>query len=251
VKSLLELLILPPGNVLALFAAGLLVARRNPRLGRALQIGAFVLLYLLSTPLVAGRLLAALEPAAAFDAADAEGAQAVVILSADIQMTPEYGGATLGGLTLERLRYGAEIARLTGLPILVTGGILSPGTRPVASLMQEALAKDYGLAARWVEDAAHSTAENARFSAALLRRDGIATVILVTHAWHMPRAVAAFEANGLKVIAAPTMFTRKVPPIGPDALMPSVTSLRSAYFALHEWVGLGWYRLGYALNGPA
>ena len=55
------------------------------------------------------------------DAADAE---AIVILGGGTRRNaPEYGGDTLGRLTLERVRYGAQVAKLTALPVLVTGGV--------------------------------------------------------------------------------------------------------------------------------
>ena len=50
-------------------------------------------------------------------------AKAVVILGGGVRRNaPEYGGDTLATLTLERVRYGARVARLTGLPVLVSGG---------------------------------------------------------------------------------------------------------------------------------
>jgi hypothetical protein len=39
----------------------------------------------------------------------------------------EYGGDTLGRLTLERVRYGARVAKKTGLPVLVAGGSVLVG----------------------------------------------------------------------------------------------------------------------------
>jgi uncharacterized SAM-binding protein YcdF (DUF218 family) len=43
------------------------------------------------------------------------------------------------------------------------------------------------------------TRDNARFTAALLRRRGLSRVVVVTCAWHLPRAERAFRAAGLEV----------------------------------------------------
>src|SRR5260221_7307051 len=101
-KLAAELLVLPPASLLLLFLAGLLVARRRRRLGVAMQCGAVVLLYAVSTPIVAASLLRTLEPAIPLDVSvvAASGAGAIVVLSGEMARTPEYGGATVGPLTL-------------------------------------------------------------------------------------------------------------------------------------------------------
>ena len=49
---------------------------------------------------------------------------AIVILSAGRRTyAPEFGGETVDALALERLRYGADVARQTQLPVLVSGGL--------------------------------------------------------------------------------------------------------------------------------
>jgi uncharacterized SAM-binding protein YcdF (DUF218 family) len=81
----------------------------------------------------------------------------------------------------------------------------------------------------------------------LLQRDAIDTILLVTHGFHMERATLAFSRAGLKVIPAPTMLT--VVRLEPDALVPTGKALQQSRLAAHEWVGLAWYRLRYAMSG--
>ncbi len=173
-----ELLVLPPASLFLLFAAGLVVARRRRWLGGGMQLGALLLLIALSLPIVGQSLLRSLEPEGPLDIAAVarSGAGAIVVLAGDLAETPEYGGVTIGALTLERLRYAARLARQSALPVLVTGGILDEGGRPLAALMRDALTADFGIAVRWVDDRAQTTDENARFSAAILRSEGIGTV---------------------------------------------------------------------------
>jgi uncharacterized SAM-binding protein YcdF (DUF218 family) len=243
-----ELLVLPPANLFLLLLAGLWVARRRRLLGAAMQCAAVLLLYALSTPLVAGSLLRTLGSTEPVDVAavPASGAGAIVVLGGDMERTPEYGGGTVGPLSLERVRYAARLAHATSLPILITGGVLKPGEPPIAELMRDALAEDFGVSARWIENHSRNTAENARYSAAMLRREGIGTVVLVTHGFHMKRALFAFAKAGLKVIPAPTMSTEGE--FEAEALAPTGKALQDSFYAAHEWVGLAWYRFGPALS---
>ena len=100
-----------------------------------------------------------------------------------------------GSLTLDRLRTGAALHRRTDLPILVTGGTTQPRTATVGVVMAESLRDDFRAPARWTEPKSDDTWENARFSAAILKAEGITSVYVVTHAWHMRRAVLAFQGH--------------------------------------------------------
>lgn len=235
-KKILTALALPPAGPLLLAALGLLLMRRRPRLGQTLAWSGLVLLWLLSTPLVTKSMLAALEDVPPLDPARAKGAQAIVVLGfGSYSAAPEYGGDTVGSGSLERIRYAARLQRETGLPLLVSGGAPWGGT-PEGRAMQAALERDFGVKVRWVEDASADTRGNARLSAPLLRESGVKRVLLVTHAWHMRRAQAAFAAEQLETVAAPTGFETRGPFTALDAL-PGPGGLRAGRLALGEWLG--------------
>lgn len=236
-------LLLIPAVLLVPLVVGLALLRRRGDLAWWTCLACAVLLYGLSTPLAADLLLGSLQQAAlpAREAAES-GAQAIVVLSAESSYGPEYGGTTVGPLTLARVRYGARLHRLTGLPVLVTGGSGAPGQLSLGEAMRRTLAEDFAVTDVWVEDRAQTTAENAAFSAELLRARGVNRVLLVTSAWHMPRALRAFEQRGLTVIAAPTNFDGPVDR-GVLSLLPSARALQRSYYGLHEWAGGLVYRL--------
>lgn len=97
----------------------------RPRLGRALAWLGVGSLFLLSLPVVSHALLRSLEPPA-LDLRRPGEAQAIVILGGGVRRNAaEFGGDTLARLTLERVRYGALVARATRLPVLVSGGSVS------------------------------------------------------------------------------------------------------------------------------
>lgn len=236
-RHLLEDLLLPPCSAVLLLLAGMLLARWRPRLARGLRLCAFAWLWLAATPAFAGALLGSLQQHPALPAyGPLPGADAIVVLSAEADpIADEYGRAVAGPMTMQRLRYGAWLHRRTGLPLLVSGGRCGADWS-LAGTMAQAAEREFGVPVRWREDRSRDTLENARHSAARLRDEGVRTVLLVTHAWHMPRAVACFEAMGLEVIAAPTGF-RLPSAHGLGHWLPQWHGLRDTALALHEFAG--------------
>ncbi len=236
----LKKLILPPAGPLIVVFAGLLLAAARPPAGIALAAAGALALYLLSAPWCGRRLLLALDryPVLDPESPEARAAGAIVILDAGRHAAPpERGGDTVSTFTLERLAAGAELHRRLGLPVLVSGD----GAR---ELMAEVLGRAFGVPVRWRELASRTTHENALLSARLLGQAGIDRVVLVTHFWHMPRAAAAFRRAGLDVLPAPMGFASRLrSETSLMALVPTARVLFSSYLALHEWLGIVWYRL--------
>jgi uncharacterized SAM-binding protein YcdF (DUF218 family) len=227
-----------------LFRLGTGGRRRRQRLGRNLQIAAFVWLWLASTPCVGGRLLHSLQGDRARPAdGPLPDADANVVLSAGADLDgAEYGGPVIDSMTLQRLRYAAALHRRTGLPILTSGGRPARGVPPLATMMQAAAERELGVTVRWTETRSADTRENARFSAEQLREHGVHTVLLVTSAWHMPRAAASFRRHGVDVVPAPTAF-RGAAFASWSSFVPHWTGLRDTGLALHEWGGRVFYAL--------
>ena len=231
-KLLLRSMILPPTGLLLLAFLGLFLIKRRPRLARACLVFAIGSLWVLSMPRVSDGISGLAEHYPPLDLRSAAGAQAIVILGGGGQRTfaPEYGGPAADSVLLERLSYGAYIARKTGLPTLVTGFQIE------ATAMQATLQRNFGIDPRWVDDAAFDTFSNARNSARLLESDGIRRIILVTHATHMWRAVHEFTATGLEVIPAPVGM-RGTRELGLFRYLPEVDALRRSCAAINELVG--------------
>jgi uncharacterized SAM-binding protein YcdF (DUF218 family) len=238
-KKLISSLLLPPLGPLLLIAGGLLVLRRRRRLGLLLAWGGVLLLLALSMPTVTDLLVRGLHKYPPVSPEAMRQAQAIVVLSGDIlRHAEEYENAdVVGQRSLMRLRYGVRLYRQTHLPLLLSGGTTSGGTTEAAAMAQ-ALKHDYGIDARWVESKSFDTHDNAVFSAALLRADGIQTILLVTEGPHMRRSVMEFETAGMKVIAAPTMLAIRPPVTTPASLLPNAGALRRSAEVIHEWLGI-------------
>ncbi len=162
-----------------------------------------------------------------------------------------HGVDVVGRSTLERLRYGAWLHRQSGFPILVTGGSPLGEEVPESALMAESLWRDFGISAVWQENQSINTWEHARLVPPILRARGVSTLLLVTHAAHLPRALQVFrnspEMEGLEIIPAPTGFTtRGRMDRGLGRWRPSAGALEKNVTLLHEWGGMLWYQIRYA-----
>lgn len=216
-KPLLGALLLPPVPLLVLLLIGarLMLPRRG--LGWLVVATSVALLWLTACTGTA-RLLSqfVLRPPAALTAERIQelkaqvGAKqpiAIVVLGGGMEpFAPEYGVSNLQPTSVERLRYGVWLSRETGLPMAFSGGVgwAQRDGKPEAQVAARIAAAEFGRPLKWTEEMSRDTRENAAFSAALFRKQGIRHVVLVTHGWHMPRALNAFQqaAPDLRIEAA-------------------------------------------------
>lgn len=249
-------LLLPPAlNVLLILAAWLLM-KPWPRL-RAMTLASSVIsLWLFSTPLVAVSLADLLQnryPPLTDEQLQQPAFEAIVVLGAGrdyrgeewqaLTDSRDTAGHTVNSFALQRLRYASALAAKTDKPLLLSGGHVYGEAQAEAELMQQAL-QHWQQQARWLETNSRTTAENALFSAKKLQAEGIQHIALVTHGWHMPRALPVFQRQGLQVTPAPTAFYAM-----PDntllALLPKSYYLDISSRMLHELLGQLWYSLHY------
>ncbi len=176
-SKIVALLVLPPGSATLLILLGLCLLRRFRRFALSVMAFGLLLLYVSSMPLVAKALWPRADDAQALvSQTDLHSAAAIVVLGAGLYAAaPEYGGDTVSGEGLERIRYGAYSHRLSGKPLLVTGG------RPRQTVLSEAAAikntfdQEFGVAVRWLEERARNTRENTTYSREILAAEVNAT----------------------------------------------------------------------------
>jgi uncharacterized SAM-binding protein YcdF (DUF218 family) len=231
-KTLLKELILPPASPLILALLGLLLLKARPRLARIFIVVGLASLWLLSTPIVADALSGIVELYPPVDLRQAAGAQAIVILGGggERALAPEYQGPAAEPFMLERLSYGAYLAKKTGLPILVTGFSLE------ARAMHDSLLRNFGMETRWIDDQAYDTFQNARNSARILSAANVHRIILVTHATHMRRSVREFTDAGFDVVPAP-MGMLAPRDFGVLEFFPNPDALVRSHAAIYELIG--------------
>jgi len=230
----LSSLLLPPTSLIVLTIVGVLALKRRRAFGLVLIVVSQMLLLALAMPIVANALVRSLEPLpASID--QIKRAQAIVVLGGGRNLgAPEWGGETVNDYTLRRARYGARLARETGLPVYVSGGKPTGGQFAEGTLMRELIAREFNSPVKWVDAASETTREQAQIAAQDLRPQQISRIALVTDAVHMPRAQRAFELAGLAVISAPTGYTAQRP-FAPYQLIPGPVALLHSHVALREW----------------
>lgn len=242
-KPLLTALALPPAGPLLLALLGLLLMARRWLAGAILSLLGIGALWFLSCNAVGVGLAHTLLPQVKplnVRSAEMANVQAIVILGGGVLgQAPEYGLAQPSAATLERVRYGAWLARQTKKPLAFAGGVgwaAGPNTTPEADVARTVLKDDYGLELRWADSRSRDTAENATRMAQAMRGDRIQRIALVTHASHMPRAVAAYQKAGFQVTPAPTGWPA---PRERELLewLPSVHGLELSRSVLREWLG--------------
>ena len=231
-KTLLKELILPPASPLILALLGWVLLKTRPRLARIFLAVGLVSLWLLSTPIVADSLTGLVELYPPVDLRQAADAQAIVILGGggERALAPEYQGPAAEPFMLERLSYGAYLAKKTGLPILVTGFSLE------ARAMHDSLQRNFGIETRWIDDQAYDTFQNARNSARILSAANVHRIILVTHATHMRRSVREFADAGFDVVPAP-MGMLAPRDFGVLYYFPTPEALLRSHVAIYELIG--------------
>jgi uncharacterized SAM-binding protein YcdF (DUF218 family) len=228
-------------GLLALWLLGLSQRRRWRRVGAAAGVLALGWLWLWSTPVVSHALRAQLEAQAGTAAVEAvPAAAAMVVLGGGV------GGARGTARpypdllpAADRVWHAARLYHAGKAPrVLLSGGITRPNEPSEAQSMQVFL-RALGVpdAAIVREDASMTSGANAQRAAALLRPQGVDTVILVTSALHMRRARAEFERAGLKVIPAPTDFESLGRSAEARDWLPAADALEGSGRAFKEWVG--------------
>jgi uncharacterized SAM-binding protein YcdF (DUF218 family) len=238
--------LIPPNLFILLAMIGVLIAWRRKLIGLVLATAAIGLVYLAAMPVSAGLLIrwaeaiAFAEPTLPSD----KPPGAIVVLSADARHSDTPGVLdTVGQLTLERLAEAARQQRRLGLPILVSGG--GPRGDSLAVRMSRVLQEDFRVPVQWREERSQNTFENALYSAEILRGAGIHAALVVAHPWDMARALWSFRAVGYPVVPSPTVEDGS-PSLSIAAFLPQIPALLESYYALHELIGLAWYRVRYS-----
>jgi uncharacterized SAM-binding protein YcdF (DUF218 family) len=162
---------------------------------------------------------------------------AIVVLGSGAEkFAPEYNEANLTGASLERLRYGLWLSRQTGIPVAFTGGsgwAASEGPSE-AEVAARIAATDFKQPLKWIEIQSRDT-----MTVPVLQGAGVQKLLLVTHGWHMPRAMASFKKFGgtnMTLEAAP-MGLARIDEVGPLDWMPSTHGFRRNRQIIHEWLG--------------
>ena len=201
--------LLPPGIfIVALFAlAWYAWKRRGERRIAALLFALTFVFYLLCTSVVAERTLGWLEQAY-LPPAEPAGDVIIMLGGGAMPDSPDVDGVgALCSSPANRLLTAVRLQRKLGVPILLSGGQVYEDTGAEAKIARRILI-DLGVPEEQilVETRSVNTTQNARYSAEILRAQGLTQPILVTSAFHMKRAVLNFKKQGIDVVPYPADY---------------------------------------------
>lgn len=255
-SKLLPLLVYPLGLGCLMLAAALLL-RKQEKWRTGLLLTTLVLLWLGGNRWVAVSLARSLEWRH-LPEGDVSVAPAIVVLGGSTEPANAPRSQVEVNSAADRVLYAAMLYHQGKAPvILLSGGSIdwmeTGESSPAEDMAQ--LLENLGVPrdALWLEEQSLNTYENALYSRQILEQNGIESILLVTSALHMPRAVALFEKQGLEVIPAPADFT--VTEEGWETLfsgpietriitlLPNASSLALTTNALKEYIGMAFYWL--------
>lgn len=241
--------LMPPGLQILLGLLGIIIYSGWRKLGILLMAAGIFSLWLASMPVVAYNLIEILQnrypvlQLTSFASQPFSHGVIVVLGSGtgvNIEKNNQY---TISETTLNRLHYAAWLHRQMHLPILVSGGRDRGAAASEADLMMKVLQEDYQIQTVLKEDESLTTADEARLLVPILKQHHIDGIYLVTNAWHMPRSVASFTRAHIRVIPAPMGYQVYDHHYTLLSYVPNIQALHTTTIALHEWIGLLWYRL--------
>ena len=159
---------------------------------------------------------------------------------------PGYDFPDLGSAA-DRVWHAARLYHAGKAPLVILSGgkvVLNMELASQAETMKLFLV-DLGVpeSAILLEENSNNTYENALFSSQMLSALGLDSVLLVTSALHMRRALSASKAAGINAVPVATDFEAYPPEANLLSWLPSSGALNRSTLALHEWLGLLAYRI--------
>ncbi len=266
-SKLISAFLLPPGIFVLLFGWLAWLLRPQPtqpspkgkgKLPFFLAFTGASLLYLLSTEPVSDLLLKPLEdrysslPSQGVERVIKVGIDAVVVLGGGtVTRSPEKGSDDLREESLKRTLFGVRIyqevpavQRAQTFLIFSGGRVFDVGQEAEATIMAR-YALEWGVDPKVIllDPESRTTWQNAR---QVVSRFHPQRILLVTSAYHMPRAVFCFSRLGVEVIAAPTDYkVNRGVPYDLESFLPTLNGFQKSRKALHEYLGLFLYWIAY------
>lgn len=224
-------------------------------LARTLLTISFTSLWLLSTPVVANKLIDSLEkqyPPLKSEKTQNNNSAAIVVLGGGIQSAPEFDNQYSGSeATLHRLYYASFLFQKTHFPIIVSGGNPSQTTTTEADTMSIILKNSFRVPTLLIENQSLNTVDESRLLLPILKQHKIETIYLITNAWHMPRTMyifnSTFKNSGITIIPAPIGKNSSFNHVSLMNYLPSLDGLNKSNIAIHEYLGIIWYSIRHQL----
>jgi uncharacterized SAM-binding protein YcdF (DUF218 family) len=241
--KILPLIFSPLFFIISLIIFGLIIGSKK------ISLTGVIILVILSMPIVSDKLIAYLESDyELIKPSKVESADAIVVLSGMVKTIQTKNGLDYEwGEAADRIFAGIDLFKSNKAPVLIlTGGKLpwSIGV-PEGEYLRD-VAIDLGVPKKdiLITENVENTDQEAKAIKKILLLDN-PKVILVTSAFHMPRAQLVFEAAGINVIPFPVDFIIGAEKLTFMSFIPSAGSFSSTSFFVREMIGRTYYSLKY------
>ena len=241
--KILPLIFSPLFFIISLIIFGLIIGSKK------ISLTGVIILVILSMPIVSDKLIAYLESDyELIKPSKVESADAIVVLSGMVKTIQTKNGLDYEwGEAADRIFAGIDLFKSNKAPVLIlTGGKLpwSIGV-PEGEYLRD-VAIDLGVPKKdiLITENVENTDQEAKAIKKILLLDN-PKVILVTSAFHMPRAQLVFEAAGINVIPFPVDFIIGTEKLTFMSFIPSAGSFASTSFFVREMIGRTYYSLKY------
>ena len=245
-KKIVSAFLLPPGIfVLLLALAGAVLLVRKKIAGGIFNLAVAALIWALSTTPVADSIMSPLEKP--YAQIKIPMGDVIVLLGGGVaQGVPDFSGKGAPSADmLFRIVTAVRLQQRLDVPIIVSGGNVYRNIDSEAGIARRLLT-DLGVADGKIimEERSRDTLGNAGYTKSICQKRGYKQPILLTSAYHLPRAVDLFKRSGLEVTAFPAGFkTATERRYGWQDFLPSTGSLDITSDALHEYLGQIYYKL--------
>lgn len=233
--------LLPPGLLLVLLITinVLLFKHKRHTIAKYLTL-VIVLFYMMTVPFISGSLLSCIESQFVPNK-NVQGDVIVMLGGGATGDTPDIDGiGNLSGSAANRLLTAARLQKKLNVPLIVSGGKVFEDSGTEAIIAKRMLV---GLGVPdvqiYTEDKSLNTTQNALYVKKIIEDNGFKQPILVTSAFHMPRAVINFERAGLMVEPYPSDYkTNRISHIGLFSFLPSAGAFSDTCTVLWEYLGM-------------
>jgi len=226
----------------------ILLQKQRIKLAKWVLSFTLITLFLSSTPACSHVLLSQLESQfIPLKLSEAPEAQAIVVLGGSIsslmppRVQPEESNSSV-------LSYAARLFHLKKSPLIIVSGGGTYQTQQNQTRTESLDMKDYlttfGVPEAQIiqEDRSRNTEENVLYTGKVLEKLHIRRVILITKAYHMPRAMRWFRKHDLDITPFPTDLESDLN-FNLTQLLPSSNGLGYFTIATKEFLGMLFWRL--------
>lgn len=240
IKFIYSTFLLPPGFIILAFALlSITFYKKHSRVSLCF-IAITILFYLSSISLIGNFLLRPLENQ--FQPPKRIIGDVIIMLGDGATLdTPNLNGkGHLSSIAANRLLTCIQLYHKLNAPIVVSGGQVFKNTGREAQIGNNILL-DLGIPKDkiFIEDESLNTTENAKYVKKILNQQHFRKPILVTSAFHMPRAVRQFQKAGITVTPFPADYHTNISfRFSSRQLVPTSEAMNDVSIALKEYLGL-------------